>query len=364
MTWTASEPAVRVLGSVSVEVDGRSVRVGGPLPRRLLAVLLANRGAVLSVDRLVEVLWGDDPPVAATASLHTYVSRLRRLLPPSVRVETAAPGYRLCMEAGAADVERFEAALEQAFACLPERPEAALAGLEDALSCWQGDAFAEFAEEWWAQVEAARLEELRLHAREARAEVLLGVGRSEAAVSEARAVTADHPSRERAWRTLVAGLHRCGRQGEALRAASEYRAWLRDELGLDPSTDFAALESDVAVDGTHLRATSELSPLVENPAPEPGILLAAGDQLDGRSDELARLVGEVRNRPPVHRHNLPVALTRFVGRASELEDVGELLGGSRLVTLAGVGGTGKTRLALQAAADAVERYPDGVWLVE
>ena len=204
------------LGSVSVEVDGRPVPVGGPLPRRLLAVLLANRGAVLSVDRLVEVLWGDEPPEAATSSLQTYVSRLRRLLPPSVRLETAAPGYRLRLEPGAADVERFEAALGEALACLADRPEAALAGLEEALGFWRGDAFAEFAEEWWAQGEAARLEELRLLAREAHAEALLGLGRSEAAVSEARAVTVEHPGRERAWRTLVVGLHRCGRQGDAL----------------------------------------------------------------------------------------------------------------------------------------------------
>ena len=261
---------MRVLGSVSVEVDGRPVPVGGPQPRRLLAVLLANRGAVLSVDRLVEVLWGDEPPETATSSLHTYVSRLRRLLPPSVRLETAAPGYRLRLEPGAADVERFEAALGEALACLAERPEAALAGLEAALSFWRGDAFAEFGEEWWAQGEAARLEELRLHAREAHAETLLGLGRSEAAVSEARAVTAEHPSRERAWRTLVLGLHRCGRQREALRAAGEYRARLRDDSGLDPSSEFAVLEHDVAIDDPHLRTTSrELEPAELDHQPQP-----------------------------------------------------------------------------------------------
>ena len=172
MTWTASEPAVRVLGSVSVEVDGRPMPIGGPLPRRLLVVLLTNRGAVLSVDRLVEVLWGDEPPEAATSSLHTYVSRLRGRLPPSVSVETAAPGYRLRLDPGTADVERFEAALREALACLADRPEAAFAGLEEALSFWRGDAFAEFRDEWWAQGEATRLEELRLHAREALAEAL------------------------------------------------------------------------------------------------------------------------------------------------------------------------------------------------
>ena len=100
---------------------------------------------------------------------------------------------------------------------------------------WEGDAFAEFGGEWWARGEVARLEELRLHARETRAETLLGMGRVEAAVSEARALTAEAPSRERAWRVLVIGSYRGGRQGEALRCAAEYRAWLREELGLDPA---------------------------------------------------------------------------------------------------------------------------------
>ena len=217
MTWTSPRPGVSVLGSVSLEVKGRPVPVGGALPRRLLAVLLASRGAVVSVDRLVEVVWGDEPPETAVSSLQTYVSRLRRLLPPSARLETSAPGYRLRLEPGTADVDRFEAALNEALGCLTDRPEAALARLDEALGLWQGDAFAEFRDEWWAHGEAARLEELRLHAREAHAEALLGLGRDEAAVSEARAVTADHPSRERAWRTLVLGLHRCGRQREALR---------------------------------------------------------------------------------------------------------------------------------------------------
>ena len=239
---------MRVLGSISVEVDGRPVPIGGPLPRRLLAVLLANRGAVLSVDRLVEVLWGDEPPEAATSSLHTYVARLRRLLPPSVHLETAAPGYRLRLDPGAADVERFEAALGEALACSRNTPRRRSPGWRRRWVSGRATAFAEFAEEWWAQGEAARLKELHLHAREAHAETLLGLGRSEAAVSEARAVTADHPSREQAWQTLVVGLHRCGRQRDALRAAGEYRARLRDESGLDPSKDFAALEHAIAVD--------------------------------------------------------------------------------------------------------------------
>jgi DNA-binding SARP family transcriptional activator len=246
------------------------------------------------------------------------VSRLRRLLPSSVRLETAAPGYRLRLEAGAADVERFEAALGEALACLAERPEAALAGLEEALSCWQGDAFAEFGEEWWAQGEAARLEELRLHAREAHAEALLGLGRSEAAVSAARVVTADHPSRERAWRTLVLGLHRCGRQREALRVAGEYRARLRDDSGLDPSSEFTVLEHAVAIDAPQLRTTSR----VLEPAP-----------LDPQSRPVPTQSRSLRSPPIGGRPALPPAGAGvFVGRSDEvaqlLERVGDSPGGS------------------------------------
>ena len=272
MMQITPRPGVRVLGSVSLEAQGRPVPIGGPLPRRLLAVLVANRGSVVSADRLVEVLWGDGPPITALKALHIYVSRLRRLLPPSAHLETSPPGYQLHLEPGTADVDRFETALNEALSCLTGRPEAALAGLDEALGVWQGDAFAEFRDEWWAQGEAARLEELRLHAREAHAETLLALGHNEAAVSEARAITAAHPSRERAWRVVVLGLHRCGRQSDALRAASDYRARLRDESGLDPSKDFAALEHDVAVDAAQARTVRHaVRPVVPSPADGVGL---------------------------------------------------------------------------------------------
>ena len=186
---TEPTPVVCVLGSVRVQVDGRPVPVGGPLPRRLLAILLANRDRVVSADRLVEVLWGDRAPERARRWLHSYVSRRRSVLPPSVRLETTAPGYRLRLASGAADVDRFETALDEAVGCRSVRPGAALDKLDEALGVWAGDAFAEFCGEWWARGEAERLEELRLHAREERAAVLLALGRVGAAVSDARALT-------------------------------------------------------------------------------------------------------------------------------------------------------------------------------
>ena len=134
---------MRVLGSVSVEVDGRPVPVGGPAAAAACRVA-GESGAVVSVDRLVEVLWGNTAQGGDLVVARLRVAA-RRLLPPSVRLETAVPGYRLRLEAGAADVERFEAALGEALACLADRPEAALAGLDEALGLRRGDALAEFA---------------------------------------------------------------------------------------------------------------------------------------------------------------------------------------------------------------------------
>ena len=131
---------------------------------------------MVSTDRLVEVLWGDAPPDNALASLRSYVSRLRQLLPSSARLEKAVPGYRLVLGPGTVDADGFETALGHALARLVDDPDAALVELDDALGLWQGDAYAEFRDDWWARAEAARLEELRLHAREARVDALLAGG--------------------------------------------------------------------------------------------------------------------------------------------------------------------------------------------
>ena len=349
MEWTEPSPVVRVLGAVSLAVGGRPVALGGPLPRRLLAVLLASRGGVVSVDRLVEVLWGDDPPETAVGSLRTYVSRLRRALPPSVVLETAAPGYRLRVEAGAADVDRFEATLNEARSQVRASPEAALALLDEGLDLWGGDAFAEFGGESWARGEAGRLEELRQHAREIQAEALLEMGRAEAAVSEARAITAEQPSRERAWRILILGLHGAGRQGDALRCAGEYRAWLRDELGLDPSAEFTALERDVAVGARHLRTFGHSSRL-EPPKSDDGMT-------GGSSPRTVALPAQQRGCPPELPAALSVALTSdfpLTGRSEALDLLTHVTlrsqSGQRVSTaISGEPGVGKTRLAAELA---------------
>ncbi len=299
--------ALCVLGSISVfDADQQPVAIGGEKPRRLLAMLIVHRNTVVSADRLVDAIWGAEVPDTAAATLQSYVSRLRRRLPPPVRVISEAPGYRLVADPGTTDIDRFEAALHGALGQLGSSPAAALAGLDRSLAAWRGDAFAEFADEWWALAEVTRLTELRLHAREARLDALLAMGLDERAASEAEALTADHPWRERPWRILVIALHRAGRQGEALRRASEYRTRLGEELGLDPSAEFVALERDVATDAATPAA-----------APEPVTVDDEGSRLIGRDDDEVNVV--------------------------------ELCQRRRLVTLLGPGGIGKTQLARRVA---------------
>ena len=163
-----------VLGSISIHVDGRVVAMGGEKPRRLLAMLILHQNSVVSAERLMQALWEDDPPERALPTLQSYVSRLRRLLPPGARLVTQAPGYRLEVDPGITDVGRFESELADALEKLDGEPGAAVHRLDQALANWQGDAFAEFSGEWWARAEATRLDELRLHARETRVAALLG----------------------------------------------------------------------------------------------------------------------------------------------------------------------------------------------
>jgi len=319
-----------VLGSISIIVNGRQARLGGEKPRRLLAMLVLNRNAVVSTERLTQVLWGDDVPDTGVATLQSYVSRLRRLLPASVALVGQAPGYRLAVEGHTTDIDRFEAALRSGLDQQEHSPAAAVGYLDEALAEWRGDAFAEFADEWWAQAEAVRLGELRLHARESRVTALLAVGLNERAASEAEALTVDHPWRERPWRAMLLALHRTGRQGDALQRASEYRARLRDDLGLDPSMEFLSLERDVATDAARLRVAPSPCLPVEPLAVE----VAAGPRPLQPSVTKVKADG-----------------VRLIGRDEDLARIVELCQRHRLVTLLGPGGIGKTQLALHAAAE-------------
>src|SRR4051812_44109214 len=194
---------LRVLGPFAVETDqGTPVDVGGPRQRAVLALLLSARGDVVSVDRMIEDLWRGEAPPRAIASLQAYVSNLRRLLEPARErraparlLISAPPGYALRLPADAVDAWRFERLLAEARACAVADPHRARVLLLGALQLWRGDAFAEFAEEPWAQPEAVRLTELRLAARELLLDVSLRAGAAAEVAAEAEVLSRRYPLR-------------------------------------------------------------------------------------------------------------------------------------------------------------------------
>ncbi|MFI0453389.1 BTAD domain-containing putative transcriptional regulator [Actinomadura sp. 6N118] len=317
-----------VLGPLEVwAADGSAVRVPEAKVRALLADLLVNEGRVVSADRLADDLWGEDLPGNPSGALQTKVWHLRRALEdaePGARklVVSRAPGYLLLVEADAIDAGRFGALLAQATAADDPRERAAL--LTDALALWRGPAYADFADEEFARPAITRLEEQRLVALEERAAARLELGEHGLLVGELADLVEQHPLRERLRAVQLRALYRAGRQSEALATYNDLRARLREELGLDPGPELAELQRAI---------------LTQDPALDPKHPAEA---------------------PP--RTNLPASVTELIGRTDAIAAVRDLLKTSRLVTLTGPGGVGKTRLGIETAARS--DFPDGVWLVE
>ncbi|RSS53307.1 BTAD domain-containing putative transcriptional regulator [Streptomyces sp. WAC01280] len=330
-----------VLGETSVRTeDGRPVRVPELKVRALLAALLVDAGRPVSAYRLVDDLWGDEPPGSPLRALQAKVSQLRRALDeaePGGRglVVTRAPGYLLDVAEGALDAHRFAALAARARDTAAPRVRAELLG--EALGLWRGPAFADFAAEPFARAAADRLEEERLSVRETLAETRLELGEHGVLVGELAELVARHPLRERLRAVHLRALYRAGRQSEALAGYEELRALLADELGLDPSPELAALHTAMLRQDAGLSLPAPASPAV------PSAPVAAGGPA---------------------RSNLPVPLSGIVGRDEAVAEVTGLLRERRLVTLTGPGGVGKTRLAVEAARRVEEEFPDGVWLVE
>jgi predicted ATPase/DNA-binding SARP family transcriptional activator len=316
-----------ILGPLEARDGQGLVRVPGAKERALLADLLVHAGRVVPADRLVEDLWGEEPPGNPANTLQGRVSALRRALGPGAGVlVTSPPGYRLAVDREGVDAARFEALVAEAEAAAPaDRPRAARL-LEAALGLWRGPALAEFADQPWAQAEAARLEELRLAAVEALIDLRLAAGGHAGLVGELEALVAANPTRERLRGQLMVALYRSGRQADALRFYQQTREVLAEELGIDPSPELQRLHQAI---------------LVQDPALE----AATPDRVQGR-------------------HNLPERLTSLVGRDEELRELTKLVEQQRLVTVAGPGGAGKTSLAVALARQLAPAVPDGVWLVE
>ena len=239
----------RVLGPVEVVAGGRALAVGGSRERAVLARLLVSANQVVAQDCLVDDLWPGDVAQGGAPAVQVYVSRLRKALRAAGGDEvllTRPPGYQLAVDADAFDAARFETLVRAGRRSAADgRHAEAAATLAEALALWRGPAYTGLTELPFARAEAARLEEARLGALEARLEADLACGRDTELIGELAALTGEHPLRERLWALRITALYRAGRQAEALRTYQELRRHLGEELGIDPSEELRALEARI-----------------------------------------------------------------------------------------------------------------------
>jgi predicted ATPase/DNA-binding SARP family transcriptional activator len=316
-----SRAQFRLLGPLEVELDGRFVTVGGRRQRALLALLLLHTDAVVPRDRLIDALWGERAPDTAANALQVAVHAIRKLLGAD-RIVTSGDGYLLRVEEDELDLRRFGGLVDRARG---EAPEVRAETLRAALGLWRGSPLSDLGDAPFATTERVRLEELHLAALEERIAADLELGRHAELVPELEALVAAHPYRERLRREHMLALYRSARQAEALEAYRSARRTFADELGIEPGPELQELERAILRQDPALALPSERA-----------------------------------------KSNIPAPLTPLIGRGLELAALTAVVrsGAARLLTLTGPGGTGKTRLALEAAWDLVPDFADGVFFVD
>ncbi|MGY5630847.1 BTAD domain-containing putative transcriptional regulator [Streptomyces sp. UC1A3] len=341
MTTTAPHTVrCNILGTLEIWADRHRIRLGGPIQERVLVTLLLEPGRVVPVTRLVQTVWDDDPPATAVHQIRKAVADLRRRIPEGASlVVTDGPGYRAVVDDDQLDLSRFHRLTAQA------RRDVA-AGLTDqaadrlceALALWRGSVMAG---RGGAALTAAAtaLDERRLTATEQLYQLRLDRGEAGELIGDLRALVAEHPLCENLRGQLMLALYRSGRAAEALEEYGRARALLVEELGMDPGPRLTRLYEAILRDAEELAAPEQ--PAAPAPAPP------AAPQPPA----------------PLSPSTLPYDLTDFTGREREL---GQLLAGAqrpsegtRIVALDGMGGSGKTSLAVRASHQLAEAYPDG-----
>ena len=309
---------IGALGPLTVERDGARVSVDRPAQRRLLSIFSLNAGRRISTDVLIDRFWPDGPPETARAAIQTHISGLRRVLGDG-HIATEGFGYLLKLDEDDLDAHRFEKLAASAKKGARNRDwESALLACDGALELWVDTPYQELSDDEFARPEIAKLTELQLELLELRAEAQIALGRGNEALPELEALVIAHPYRERLWEHLMTARYRLGRHTEALQAFKQVSDHLA-EIGVEPGEPLRGLEEKILL---HDKSLTQA------------------------------------------RNNLPTELDTFLGREQEIKDVEDLLADSRLVTLVGPGGSGKTRLATKIGRQLLERFPDGVWFVE
>ncbi|WP_426504783.1 BTAD domain-containing putative transcriptional regulator [Dactylosporangium sp. McL0621] len=337
-----------ILGPVEVRAGERRVAVNSAKQQALLGATLLQANAVVSTARLVDAIWGDEPPNTAPDLVQTYVSTLRRSIgrPAAACIVTRPPGYLMRVERGALDLHRFERlAAEAERAATGGDHERATRLLGDALAHWRGPALAGLDSPLF-RAAAARLEELRLLATERRFESASHLGDPAWMVPELTAFVAEYPLREDMRALLMLVLYRLGRQADALRVYQQGYAVLREELGVEPGIGLRRAHKAI-LDG-------DGAPAADGPPVDVGAARTRGPDPAPRAEPAPGLP-----------YQLPPPPARLVGRDAAERALGDALAAAAegyrptLVTVDGPAGVGKTALALAAAHRVRDRFPDG-----
>lgn len=309
------------LGSLVVLRDGEPVSIR-PAQRKLLAAFLVTPETPLSVDVLIDRMWGDDPPATASRALHVHLSGLRRGVPDAIIGQPG--GYRIDLDRHELDVLDFvDVAVEATQHLADNRIRDAVDSASQAERLWRGDPFPELADVMELRGERERLVELHLAVRTTKARALTLQGRITDAIGELSRLVAEHPLNEPLWEELTLAYYLSGRIADARETIAAARLTLQAELDLDVGPRLQDLERRVAQ----------------------------------RDPALAS------RTPPATTHNIPILASTFVERETELADVVAAVMDHPLVTITGPPGIGKTRLAVEASTRLLGDYPAGVWLV-
>ena len=300
---------IRILGPLEVRIEAEPVRLGGARQRSVLAVLALHAGGAVSLERLVDSLWGDGPPATATTAVYGHIAALRKLLGPDA-IATRGGGYVLDVDPDAVDAQRFARLVAEA----TNRGAAGVDLLVEALALWRGEALADVDHDFFGAAELARLTELRLTATEQRIDADLAAGRHAEVLAELEGLTLAHPLRERLREQLMRALYRAGRQADALRAYQVGRQVLARELGIEPGVGLQELEARI------LRHDASLivEPVVREPASTPRILTAPAMTRKFATALFADLVGFTALTEREDPEVVQALLTRTFDRVTEV----------------------------------------------